>query len=585
MPLIIDGVLYEELTSDPVSPSEGETWYNTTDDALRVYRDGAVQEIVQVFGAPSDGNAPLWSASNNRWEPGTVASGDVDKDKVFYVGKHGNDANDGKTMNKAVLTFGQALTLAGAESPTSSNVWGIVCEDAGIYAESITMSSYVHLFAANACLDGSITLADDSSVEFEHLKCTSGTAVTMSSGTGTSYIQLKRLETDGANGFENSSTGHLNTEVEFYRQTGGVGLTGTSGIVHADIQDWDLYGASPTAVQNVNATVNLRTANLADRGATGTSVAFDCDGGTTNSLAVYVDTDTCHIVESGATLNLIVAYCPGVHVDNGGTINFTSAVINVTAGLVVADNAVVRGDGGGRGVQGSGWSIDDNDVLGSGVSHAGYILDVHNTKSDGGGNGFRIKAGELLGDIAFHVADTDDTFQIMEMEADQGYVTMGKTYAQTNTDNGVVYGLDNQHGSGTATDFNSQSGGYRVSGALVVENDADIAQVKNVRFASEHDNGNSGATPTVDWNNGNKQKITLSANATVTFTSLTDGVGNLLLRIVQDGTGSRTVTWPATVKWPGGTAPTLSTAASAIDIVSFYWDGTSYYGVASLDFQ
>lgn len=141
---------------------------------------------------------------------------------------------------------------------------------------------------------------------------------------------------------------------------------------------------------------------------------------------------------------------------------------DVTAAANITANAVVVGDDGVKGVKSANWSISSNGVLDSNFSYAGYILEVHNTKSDGGGNGFRIKAGEQLGDIAFHVADTDDTFQIMEMESDQGYVTMGKTYAQTLTDNGTVYGLDIQHPSGTATDFNTQAGTYRIAGVSVV---------------------------------------------------------------------------------------------------------------------
>jgi hypothetical protein len=37
--------------------------------------------------------------------------------------------------------------------------------------------------------------------------------------------------------------------------------------------------------------------------------------------------------------------------------------------------------------------------------------------------------------------------------------------------------------------------------------------------------------------------------------------------------------------WPGGTAPTLSTGNNDIDIVTFYYDGTNYFGVFSLDFS
>ena len=91
---------------------------------------------------------------------------------------------------------------------------------------------------------------------------------------------------------------------------------------------------------------------------------------------------------------------------------------------------------------------------------------------------------------------------------------------------------------------------------------------------------------TIDWNNGNKQKITLAHNLTFTFTAPTTGVGSFTLILTQDGTGSRTVTWPASVKWPGGTAPTLSTAPGYIDVVTCLYDvGPVYYCQIGLDFR
>jgi len=111
-------------------------------------------------------------------------------------------------------------------------------------------------------------------------------------------------------------------------------------------------------------------------------------------------------------------------------------------------------------------------------------------------------------------------------------------------------------------------------------------KVSNVAtFVAENDHGTVSSTPyEIDWDLSQKHKITLGANITFTFQTW-QGPGNFVLRLVQDGTGSRTVTWPASVKWPGGTAPTLSTAAGAVDIISLYYDGTNYFGVASLDFS
>lgn len=105
----------------------------------------------------------------------------------------------------------------------------------------------------------------------------------------------------------------------------------------------------------------------------------------------------------------------------------------------------------------------------------------------------------------------------------------------------------------------------------------------NTAYFTETDNGNSGTADTIDWKLSNKQKSTLTGNVTYTFTA-PSGPCNLILKLVQDATGSRTVTWPASVKWPSGTAPTLTTTASRVDIISFYYDGTNYFGNSALNY-
>ncbi len=69
---------------------------------------------------------------------------------------------------------------------------------------------------------------------------------------------------------------------------------------------------------------------------------------------------------------------------------------------------------------------------------------------------------------------------------------------------------------------------------------------------------------------------TLTGNATITMPTATAGRSFILL-LKQDATGSRTVTW-STVKWPAGTAPTITATASKQDIFSFVADGTNWYG-------
>lgn len=100
---------------------------------------------------------------------------------------------------------------------------------------------------------------------------------------------------------------------------------------------------------------------------------------------------------------------------------------------------------------------------------------------------------------------------------------------------------------------------------------------------SEVSNGNSGTSKTVDFSAGNKQNLTLTGNCTLTFTSPASPC-SLVFKLVQDGTGGRTVVWPSSVKWSGGTAPTLTTGAGKVDLVAFYFDGTNYFGTSSLNY-
>ncbi len=91
-------------------------------------------------------------------------------------------------------------------------------------------------------------------------------------------------------------------------------------------------------------------------------------------------------------------------------------------------------------------------------------------------------------------------------------------------------------------------------------------------------------TTTIDLTAGNKIQFTFGAgDETLAFTAPTNP-GNFVLYMIQDATGGRLATWPTTCRWAGGTAPTLSTAANTVDIISFVWNGTNYDCVASLAF-
>ena len=95
--------------------------------------------------------------------------------------------------------------------------------------------------------------------------------------------------------------------------------------------------------------------------------------------------------------------------------------------------------------------------------------------------------------------------------------------------------------------------------------------------------GNSGTTQTLSLTSGTVQTVTMTGNCTFTMPTATAGKSFILI-CTQDGTGSRTATFTG-VKFPGGTAPTLTTTATTgIDIISFVANGTSWFGTAAQAF-
>jgi hypothetical protein len=85
----------------------------------------------------------------------------------------------------------------------------------------------------------------------------------------------------------------------------------------------------------------------------------------------------------------------------------------------------------------------------------------------------------------------------------------------------------------------------------------------------------------IDWNTSVSRSavVTLGGNRIFNApTGLVSGESYVLV-VKQDATGGRTIAWNGIFKWPLGAAPVLSTAANAIDILSFVVNGTNLYGM------
>jgi len=90
--------------------------------------------------------------------------------------------------------------------------------------------------------------------------------------------------------------------------------------------------------------------------------------------------------------------------------------------------------------------------------------------------------------------------------------------------------------------------------------------------------GTVGSTSTLSLTTGTVLTATLTASTPCTFTMPTPTAGkSFILILTQAASGMTTATFTG-VEWPNGALPTITTTASAVDILSFVSDGSYWYG-------
>lgn len=107
-----------------------------------------------------------------------------------------------------------------------------------------------------------------------------------------------------------------------------------------------------------------------------------------------------------------------------------------------------------------------------------------------------------------------------------------------------------------------------------------LGGLRGARTAVYTDASASG-TVNLDASHYAAMDITETGNVTFTFSGATAGyLAQFILYLFQDGTGSRTTTWPGSVSWIGGTPPALNTAPDALNVLTFQSmdGGATWYG-------
>ena len=135
----------------------------------------------------------------------------------------------------------------------------------------------------------------------------------------------------------------------------------------------------------------------------------------------------------------------------------------------------------------------------------------------------------------------------------------------TTYDSYFFYGRNAAEGDDTA---------FSTSDPVILEISRD--EVSRSTFAWVEDT--DGGTISFNLAYSNKHRVTLAGDRTLEIVADSCFPGQVfMIKLIQDGTGGRTVTWFSTINWAGGTEPTLATDPGASDTFLFVQTGTDTY--------
>ena len=247
---------------------------------------------------------------------------------------------------------------------------------------------------------------------------------------------------------------------------------------------------------------------------------------------------------------------------NGSNVTFSLGTqVGSPAQLLVSHDGVIQKPGTDYSLASGGTQITFSTAPASGAS----IFIVEISGAVGGPLASDLNGTELIldadGDTSI-TADTDDQIDIKIANADHVKLTSssGDTVIQPTTDAKDI--IIKQFDGTSLVEFND--GAYSKFTAMAYFPEATLTD------------GSS-----IDWNvlTSPVAKVTLAGNRTLNAATGAQAGQFVSLLIIQDGTGSRTVTFNAAYEFKDDTAPTLTTTAAKGDLFVFRYNGSKYLEV------
>ncbi|MFL5786731.1 MAG: hypothetical protein ACJ748_01650 [Flavisolibacter sp.] len=571
------GLLFPRGNKDDItSPATGLVIYDLPSNKLKIF-NGTIWIDV---GLPAETD-PFFTASPAYGITGTNIS---NWNTAFGWGNHAGlyPLMSGSYTNPSWIS---SLAWSKITShPTTLSAYGITdaapISGSANYIQNQNTSSQT----ANSWINGLTYISDSVLISNPNLAPDLHISKNRSGKVGITIAQRNPFGT-GSIVFSNGSDGLIKSEISYNRATniltvsGGNNNTGSvdlrlqpsfSGITEVYspfLSDWLIRFNAVTKKTNLNGVINL------------VSLTSDPVSNNVNGDMYY-----------NSTTNKVRKYVNGAWVD---LVSTSDAILNQTGSQTGSFNITGTGTiGGGATIGGGGAGNTSINVGGSGVFSIleSTVATLNSGASSAAGGLMTFERGTNVQGRSNIGYMNGNTFYSSQLGTVTGYTlgTLGFNSTGTQTLNtgqsfGASFVFDDQT---AANNPNAIQLVYSASGSTItvpVKFEKDGTTVLQKLTQTQPTATTAAATTTIDLSTGNIFQINLAASIT-TLTLNNATPGKYYFQFTQDATGSRTVSWPASFKWPGGTAPTLTTTPNKTDYIECLYNGTNFLASAQINY-